>query len=483
MIDRQILIIIAKYKLFRSFLYLITLSLLATFAMVISAQMIAAAMVNTQPAVSFLIYTGCAYIFSNALTLYLEIITQKVSANLAGAVGGEYIKSLSYQREEEEQIQSELTAKLTTQIERFRAELVLPAVSMIVRLIIVVLGAGFLFSQIGPELFGTVSVCILVFGLVYLALAGPIASRIDGFLSNALLNLGATVERVVKSRMFIYFSEFKETVGDEYITQYRQYGIARSLNGALNLFPRQLIELGAILVALFFAANQTMLDELTRNIENFATVTIIGYRLYPQFTMLIKNITTLMMSKTAFPIALYLDLDTPKALSEIDLKFGELNWDPERNRILLLNGPSGSGKSLLAKEIAKKLYENALNVGYVDSNGMVPLGAKQLSDRFLSGDFEKLKIEFGLSKLNADPSVWSNGQRQRLLIALCLSSEVDLLILDEGLAALGRDDLDIVLNRISQVDMPVILVSHHIDFLDRFPDAHVHQCHYSSVAL
>ena len=51
---------------------------------------------------------------------------------------------------------------------------------------------------------------------------------------------------------------------------------------------------------------------------------------------------------------------------------------------------------------------------------------------------------------------------------------MDAIVLDEGLAALGKKDLDIVLNLLKRINIPLVLISHHIDFGSRFPEAQIY---------
>ena len=474
MLNAELFRLIVKYNLGLAFAVLIVLSVFTTASIILSAHLVAEVLTNLSSVSTNTFFVFGFYLLANFLTLLLEFLTQKLTADLAGAMGSEYIKNLVYDRENEENIQSELAAKLTTQIERFRAENMQPAFSLIVRSIIVLGGACYIIFIVDRSILFVMALSVCLFAASYLLIISRLAAFIDHKLSQTLFELGAIVERIIKARSIIFFSDVKNIIGKNFQREYRQYGLSRGMNGALNLFPRQLIEVIVIGVVVYDYYTESLSIFKTLEGGNLVLLSLILYKLYPQITILVKNITTIMMTRTAFPIEFSNNKGVSRMTFDSNFYFEDLHWDFRKNRILLITGESGCGKSSLAKEIAKEFNRRGLNVGFIDSNGFVPLSISDLKKEFSSETFEQLKRELGVSLLETDPSVWSNGQRQRLLIVMCLEMGVDAIVLDEGLAALGKKDLDIALNLLKRTNMPLILISHHIDFVARFPEAQIY---------
>ena len=89
--------------------------------------------------------------------------------------------------------------------------------------------------------------------------------------------------------------------------------------------------------------------------------------------------------------------------------------------------------------------------------------------------FRKLNLKFLVNndylpdmKLEENFKNLSGGQRQRLILALAILSKPKLLILDEATNALDDDTEKMVLETIISLGIPLILITHHPVFLEKF---------------
>jgi len=153
---------------------------------------------------------------------------------------------------------------------------------------------------------------------------------------------------------------------------------------------------------------------------------------------------------------------------------------------LALVGQSGSGKSLTLKTILNMAPSNLEtvfkynsdfelsfdNIGFIPQNPFTSLsGMTKIYKQFFC---EKNKIDELLSMVELDtnlkdkfPMQLSGGQLQRVVIAIALSNNPKILLLDEPTTALDNKSKDTVINLIKELQKRfgflIIFVSHDID--------------------
>lgn len=151
-----------------------------------------------------------------------------------------------------------------------------------------------------------------------------------------------------------------------------------------------------------------------------------------------------------------------------------------------LIGQSGSGKSLTLKSMLNLLPSNldlvfnvdsnfelnSSNIGFIPQNPFTSLSPMtKIKKQFFCSDDKKLELLklVGLEEfvLNRFPSELSGGQLQRVVIAIALSNNIKLLLLDEPTTALDKDSKNIILELIKELtkklNILILFVTHDIN--------------------
>ena len=148
-------------------------------------------------------------------------------------------------------------------------------------------------------------------------------------------------------------------------------------------------------------------------------------------------------------------------------------------------GQSGSGKSLSLKSFINQIsdeltvefkYESTFelknqNIGFIPQNPFTSLSPMtKISKQFFCSKEKKeelLKL-VGLDNfvLTRFPKQLSGGQLQRIVIALALSNDIKILLLDEPTTALDNNSKNVILNLIEslalKLDILILFVTHDI---------------------
>ncbi|QNK01678.1 ATP-binding cassette domain-containing protein [Dyella telluris] len=132
--------------------------------------------------------------------------------------------------------------------------------------------------------------------------------------------------------------------------------------------------------------------------------------------------------------------------------YEDLEIEVNDGDILYITGQSGSGKSLLLRDVAQQLREGGKNVISIDE---VPLLDVPLVDQIGSDTREALELmsQAGLNDAYVwvrKPSELSDGQRYRFRLAKVLESGANVWVADEFAAVLDRETAKIVAFNISK---------------------------------
>lgn len=158
-----------------------------------------------------------------------------------------------------------------------------------------------------------------------------------------------------------------------------------------------------------------------------------------------------------------------------------------------LIGESGSGKSLtlkallnllpsfmnLKKEINSDFELTYDSIGFIPQNPFTSLSSMtKIKNQFFCSQEKKEEVlklvDLDISLLDKFPSQLSGGQIQRVVIAIALSRNIKLLLLDEPTTALDEENKKNIINLINdlkkRLNILILFVTHDIDSIKNICD-------------
>ena len=160
---------------------------------------------------------------------------------------------------------------------------------------------------------------------------------------------------------------------------------------------------------------------------------------------------------------------------------------------IALIGESGSGKSLtlkallnllpstlkLDKDINSTFELNYDTIGFIPQNPFTSLSMMtKIKNQFFCTQEKKVEVlklvDLDISVLNKFPTQLSGGQIQRVVIAIALSRNIKLLLLDEPTTALDEENKNNIINLINdlkkRLDILILFVTHDITSIKNICD-------------
>jgi len=152
--------------------------------------------------------------------------------------------------------------------------------------------------------------------------------------------------------------------------------------------------------------------------------------------------------------------------------YDHLAVDVTPGDVIYINGQSGSGKSLILREIAKQLSDQGYRVANIDD---VELLDKPLVDQIgeTTNDAIRLLSLAGLNDaylLIRNPDQLSDGQKYRFKLAKVIESNADVWVADEFCAVLDRETARVVSYNVQRtarkLGATVVVATTHTDLVD-----------------
>jgi peptide/nickel transport system ATP-binding protein len=168
-----------------------------------------------------------------------------------------------------------------------------------------------------------------------------------------------------------------------------------------------------------------------------------------------------------------------------------ISFDIKNSTALI--GESGSGKSLTLKALLNLLpsfmhqekdiestFElNYDTIGFIPQNPFTSLSMMtKIKNQFFCTQEKKVEVlklvDLDISVLNKFPTQLSGGQIQRVVIAIALSRNIKLLLLDEPTTALDEENKNNIINLINdlkkRLDILILFVTHDITSIKNICD-------------
>ena len=167
--------------------------------------------------------------------------------------------------------------------------------------------------------------------------------------------------------------------------------------------------------------------------------------------------------------------------------FDNLNFSIEKGENVCLSSPSGKGKSTLLKLLAgyvipdsgqirinnnilntttiKKIRDSIIwipqNINLPVENGLELLKLMNVSSHLQSvnGFLQKLGLEPDM--IGMDFNKISGGEKQRIVISICLSFNKEIILMDEPTSSLDEDAIGLLISTIKSMDKKTIVAASH----------------------
>jgi len=162
--------------------------------------------------------------------------------------------------------------------------------------------------------------------------------------------------------------------------------------------------------------------------------------------------------------------------------YDSLKLDVPQGSIVYINGQSGSGKSLLLRELTRHMREQGLKVADLDE---ITFQDKPVLDHLGATTAEALHLlaRAGISDAwiyIRKPSELSDGQRYRLKLAMLLEQDADVWIADEFGAVLDRVTAKVISFNLQKVarerGKTFMVATTHTDLIDELgPDLTIYK--------
>jgi peptide/nickel transport system ATP-binding protein len=173
-----------------------------------------------------------------------------------------------------------------------------------------------------------------------------------------------------------------------------------------------------------------------------------------------------------------------------NIKLVDMNFTIKSS--LALVGESGSGKTLTLKRILNMLPKNlkskfnyqasfelkrGLNLTFIPQNPFTSLSPMtKIKDQFMMNyDIAKRNmklVDLDEKLLNRFPMELSGGQLQRVIIAMAIKDDIELMLLDEPTTALDKENQKVVMNLLKnlqhQFNFLILFVTHDINSIRDF---------------
>lgn len=160
--------------------------------------------------------------------------------------------------------------------------------------------------------------------------------------------------------------------------------------------------------------------------------------------------------------------------------FDRLNLEVNKGDVVYITGQSGSGKSLLLKELERQMGEQGLKVANLDWIELLPM---PLIDQIGKDTNDAIRL-LGSAGINdaylfvRKPSELSDGQRYRFRLAKAIETDADVWVADEFLAVLDRIAAKVIAYSLQKTarrnGKTVIVATTHTDMVpDLGPDIYV----------